>query len=83
MQKTNFKTRLLALLTAVFMVIMCVPFAAFADAAEVTVSFNRLNSDPVYTPYLTQVLTEANPESSPRLCPRATMLGLVIARARS
>lgn len=30
MQKTNFKTRLLALLTAVFMVIMCVPFAAFA-----------------------------------------------------
>ena len=25
MQKTNFKTRLLALLTAVFMVIMCVP----------------------------------------------------------
>ena len=62
MQKTNFKTRLLALLTAVFMVIMCVPFAAFADAAEVTVSFNRLNSDPDYTPYLTQVLTEANPE---------------------
>ena len=33
MQKTNFKTRLLALLTAVFMVIMCVPFAAFADDA--------------------------------------------------
>ena len=30
MQKTTFKTRLLALLTAVFMVIMCVPFAAFA-----------------------------------------------------
>ena len=30
MQKTNFKTRLLALLTAVFMVIMCMPFAAFA-----------------------------------------------------
>ena len=83
MQKTNFKTRLLALLTAVFMVIMCVPFAAFADAAEVTVSFNRLNSDPVYTPYLTQVLTEANPGVVPRLCPRATMLGLVIARARS
>ena len=25
MQKTNFKTRLLALLTAVFMVIMCMP----------------------------------------------------------
>ena len=31
MQKTNFKTRLLALLTAVFMVVMCVPFAALAD----------------------------------------------------
>ena len=31
MQKTNFKTRLLALLTAVFMVVMCVPFAAFAE----------------------------------------------------
>ena len=30
MQKTNFKTRLLALLTAVFMVVMCMPFAAFA-----------------------------------------------------
>lgn len=42
MQKTNFKTRLLALLTAVFMVIMCVPFAAFAEDAElksITVSF--------------------------------------------
>ena len=31
MQKTNFKTRLLALLTAVFMVIVSIPFAAFAD----------------------------------------------------
>ena len=62
MQKTNFKTRLLALLTAAFMLVMCVPFAAFADAAEVTVSFNRLSSDLDYTPYLTQVLTEANPE---------------------
>ena len=38
MQKTNFKTRLLALLTAVFMVIVCVPFAAFADNTY-TVSF--------------------------------------------
>ena len=28
MQKTNFKTRLLALLTAAFMIVMCVPFAA-------------------------------------------------------
>ena len=34
MQKTNFKTRLLALLTAVFMVVMCMPFAAFADAQD-------------------------------------------------
>ena len=31
MQKTTFKTRLLALLTAAFMIVMCVPFAAFAD----------------------------------------------------
>ena len=31
MQKTTFKTRLLALLTAVFMVVMCMPFAAFAE----------------------------------------------------
>ena len=31
MQKTNFKTRLLALLTAAFMIVMCVPFAAFAE----------------------------------------------------
>ena len=31
MQKTSFKTRLLALLTAVFMIVMCVPFAAFAE----------------------------------------------------
>ncbi len=31
MQKTNFKTRLLALLTAAFMVVVSIPFAAFAD----------------------------------------------------
>ena len=31
MQKTSFKTRLLALLTAVFMVVVSIPFAAFAD----------------------------------------------------
>ena len=37
MQKTNFKTRLLALLTAVFMVVMCVPFAAFAETNEKTI----------------------------------------------
>ncbi len=35
MQKTNFKTRLLALLTAVFMVIVSIPFAAFADDDEI------------------------------------------------
>lgn len=41
MQKTNFKTRLLALLTAAFMLVMCVPFAAFAEeskAKSITVS---------------------------------------------
>ena len=32
MQKTTFKTRLLALLTAVFMVVVSIPFAAFADS---------------------------------------------------
>ena len=48
MQKTNFKTRLLALLTAVFMVIVSMPFAAFAADEggtnvipnEISVSFN-------------------------------------------
>ena len=35
MQKTNFKTRLLALLTAVFMVVVSMPFAAFADDDEI------------------------------------------------
>ena len=48
MQKTNFKTRLLALLTAVFMVIVSMPFAAFAANEggtdvipnEISVSFN-------------------------------------------
>ena len=48
MQKTNFKTRLLALLTAVFMVIVSMPFAAFAAGEggtdvipnEINVSFN-------------------------------------------
>lgn len=37
MQKTNFKTRLLALLTAVFMVVMCMPFAALADDPDMVV----------------------------------------------
>ena len=39
MQKTNFKTRLLALLTAAFMLVMCVPFAAFADDAVMTINY--------------------------------------------
>ena len=42
MQKTNFKTRLLALLTAAFILVMCVPFAAFAEeskAKSITVSW--------------------------------------------
>ncbi|WP_367116971.1 hypothetical protein, partial [uncultured Gemmiger sp.] len=43
MQKTNFKTRLLALLTAVFMVVMCVPFAAFADVESIHVAFSDEN----------------------------------------
>ena len=59
MQKTNFKTRLLALLTAAFMLVMCVPFAAFAeDAAVVTVTFNKGNEydGDDWTPYLTKKL---------------------------
>ena len=44
MQKTNFKTRLLALLTAVFMVIVCVPFAAFAEAQKTTVSVTFIDN---------------------------------------
>ena len=59
MQKTNFKTRLLALLTAAFMLVMCVPFAAFAeDAAVVTVTFNKGNEyhGDDWTPYLTKNL---------------------------
>ena len=47
MQKTNFKTRLLALLTAVFMVVMCVPFAAFAAHSEIVVTFNKGDEEPV------------------------------------
>ena len=43
MQKTSFKTRLLALLTAVFMVIMCVPFAAFAANGTKTIHVKFIN----------------------------------------
>ena len=39
MQKTSLKTRLLALLTAAFMIVMCVPFAAFADDAVMTINY--------------------------------------------
>ena len=47
MQKTNFKTRLLALLTAAFMIVMCVPFAAFAattnpaESEKIVVNFAK------------------------------------------
>ena len=53
MQKTNFKTRLLALLTAVFMVIVSIPFAAFAAGEggtdvipnEINVYFNAYDGN--------------------------------------
>ena len=52
MQKTTFKTRLLALLTAVFMIVMCVPFAAFAadvnDVNYVTIYWNAEDGKPLY-----------------------------------
>ena len=46
MQKTNFKTRLLALLTAAFMIVVSIPFAAFADDAVMTINF-YVDSQPV------------------------------------
>ena len=50
MQKTTFKTRLLALLTAAFMIVMCVPFAAFAaDVNSVTIYWNAEDGIPQYT----------------------------------
>ncbi len=53
MQKTNFKTRLLALLTAAFMLVMCVPFAAFAETSveKVNVTFcgNTPSDDQEFT----------------------------------
>ena len=45
MQKTNFKTRLLALLTAAFMLVMCVPFAAFAETGLKTIHVSFINND--------------------------------------
>lgn len=44
MQKTNFKTRLLALLTAAFMVVMCVPFAAFAAGEHKQITINWIDA---------------------------------------
>lgn len=54
MQKTNFKTRLLALLTAVFMVVMCVPFAAFAE-----------KTDPAVREKITVNFTDADGKTTP------------------
>ena len=54
MQKTTFKTRLLALLTAAFMIVMCVPFAAFAEDAKLTkahVSFKDAAWNDLYTTF--------------------------------
>ena len=54
MQKTTFKTRLLALLTAAFMIVMCVPFAAFAEDAKLTkahVSFKNAAWNDLYTTF--------------------------------
>ena len=53
MQKTNFKTRLLALLTAAFMIVMCVPFAAFADDAVMTINY-YVDNQPVGSDYFKQ-----------------------------
>ena len=61
MQKTNFKTRLLALLTAVFMVIVCVPFAAFADNT-VTVGVRFIDKDT--TEWLNQDLVNVEASQS-------------------
>ena len=54
MQKTTFKTRLLALLTAAFMIVMCVPFAAFAEDVKLTkahVSFKDAAWNDLYTTF--------------------------------
>ena len=54
MQKTTFKTRLLALLTAAFMIVMCVPFAAFAEDAKLTkahVLFKDADWNDLYTTF--------------------------------
>ena len=68
MQKTTFKTRLLALLTAAFMVVMCVPFAAFADDAVMTINFyvdsHPVGSDSFKQEYGTWTLRDALEDDS-------------------
>ena len=55
MQKTNFKTRLLALLTAAFMLVMCVPFAAFAEDVSPSPSIGMLQMARLCIPLLRMV----------------------------
>ena len=62
MQKTTFKTRLLALLTAVFMVVMCVPFAAFAAVETIHVTFTDENGQVVKNVDITASSNEKAPE---------------------
>ena len=62
MQKTTFKTRLLALLTAVFMVVMCVPFAAFAAVETIHVTFTDENGQVVKNVDITASSNEEAPE---------------------
>ena len=59
MQKTNFKTRLLALLTAVFMVIVSMPFAAFAEDAKLAKAFvHYYNEDGKASVFATETVTD-------------------------
>ena len=62
MQKTNFKTRLLALLTAAFMIVMCVPFAAFAAVETIHVTFTDENGQVVKNVDITASSNEKAPE---------------------
>ena len=62
MQKTNFKTRLLALLTAAFMLVMCVPFAAFAEVETIHVTFTDENGQVVKNVDITASSNEKAPE---------------------
>ena len=59
MQKTNFKTRLLALLTAAFMLVMCVPFAAFAEDAKLaTAIIHYYNEDGSASVFANETVTD-------------------------